>query len=177
MSNPYPQVTDLFLLGKTLKSHGTGGQLRLMVEDKFKQYFQKGTFVFLDLDGSKVPFEVSYADDGPHFVIGLAKVVDKDASDALAGKEIWIDATRIKARHRLSPRNTKGKWDEYAIHDTETDLVFPILRTEEYPQQLMAVIESNDREILIPLHEDLISSIDREQKVLYMEVPDGLLEM
>ena len=177
MSNPFPQITDFFLLGKTLKSHGTGGHLRLMVEDKFKPYFQKGTFVFLDLDGSKVPFEVSYADDGQHFVMGLAEVEDKDTSDLLAGKEIWVDATLVKARHRLSPRNTKGKWDKYAIHDTETGLVFPILRTEEYPQQLMAVIESNGREILIPLHEDLISSIDHGQNRLYLAIPDGLLDL
>ena len=41
----------------------------------------------------------------------------------------------------------------------------------------MAVIEVNERELLIPLHEQLILNIDREEKIISMEIPDGLLDL
>jgi ribosomal 30S subunit maturation factor RimM len=41
----------------------------------------------------------------------------------------------------------------------------------------MAVIELNAHELLIPLHEQLISSIDKDQKIIHMEIPEGLLDL
>ena len=177
LSTPYPPVKDFFLIGKTLKSHGTAGQLRLMIEDKFTSYVQRGSFVFFDIDGSRVPFQVSSVEEGQHFVISLEDVDGRQESDKLAGKEFWVPLDQVKPRHQKSPRNIKAKWEDYTIHDEASGASYPILRTEEYPQQLMAVIEINGREILIPLHDQLIVDIDKDQKVIRMEIPEGLLEL
>jgi 16S rRNA processing protein RimM len=42
---------------------------------------------------------------------------------------------------------------------------------------LMAVIEINEQELLVPLHEQLILNIDREEKIIRMEIPEGLLDL
>jgi len=177
LSNAYPPVKEFFLLGKTLKSHGTAGYLRLMIEDRLKGYVKPGLFVFLDLNGSRVPFQIKVVDDVQHFVILLEGINGKQESDTLTGKEIWIPMEQVKSRHLKSPRNINEKWDDYLIHDQKTNTSFRILRTEEFPQQLMAVIELNAHELLIPLHEQLILSIDRDQKIISMEIPEGLLDL
>jgi 16S rRNA processing protein RimM len=177
LSTSFTQVKDLFLIGKTLKSHGTAGQLRLMMEDKFKGYVVKGTYLFLDIDGSKVPYKITSVQDVQHFVISLKDVDSKEESDVLSGKELWIEAELVKARHRLSPRHSKGKWDDYTILDATSGKSFAILRTEEYPQQLMAVVHHHEKELLIPLHEDLIKEIDKSGKMIHMTFPEGLLEL
>ena len=177
MSAPYAPVKDFFLIGKTLKSHGTSGQLRLMIEDRFTSYVQPGSFVFFDIDGSRVPFKVTGVGEGQHFVIALDAVDNKQDSDLLAGKDIWVPLDQVKPLHQKSPRNIKAKWEDYTIHDEKSGASYPILRTEEYPQQLMAVIDINGREILIPLHDQLIVDIDKEQKVIRMEIPEGLLDL
>ncbi len=173
----YPQVKDFFLIGKTLKSHGTAGQLRVMLEEKFKGYIQKGIYIFLDIDGSKVPFKVMSAQDAAHFVISLKGVQGKDQSDALGGKELWMETELIKPRHQNSPRSLKEKWADYTIKDEATSRSFIILRTEEFPQQLMAVVELDGKELLIPMHEDLIAEIDKAEKIIHMTIPEGLLEL
>ena len=177
LSAPYPPVKDFFLIGKTLKSHGTAGQLRLMIEERLTSYVQRGSFVFLDIDGSRVPFQVAGVEEGQHFVISLEDVDGRQESDKLTGKEIWVPMEQVKPRHQKSPRNIKAKWEDYTIHDEKTGSSFPIIRTEEFPQQLMAIVEVNGKEILIPLHEQLIVDIDKEQKVIRMEIPEGLLEL
>lgn len=177
MSSPYTPVRELFLIGRTLKSHGTAGDLRLLVEDRFKGYVRSGTFVFFDLDGSKVPYQIRSAKDAQHFVVSLKGVDNKEESDALAGKEMWLQTELINPRHLKSPKNLNEQWEAYTIHDEQSGVDFLILRTEEYPQQLMAVVAHKGKEILIPFHDELITNIDKEGKVISMEIPEGLLEL
>ncbi len=177
MSAQYQQVRDFFLIGKTLKSHGTAGYMRLMIEDRFKGYLKPGSFVFLDLDGSRVPFRIADIDEGQHFIMLLEDINGKQESDTLTGKELWIPMEQVKPRHQKSLRNIKEKWEDYRIHDQATGIYYPILRTEEYPQQLMAVIDILGRDVLIPLNDQLIMEIDKEQKIIIMEIPEGLLDL
>ena len=177
LSMPYPPVNDFFLLGKTLKSHGTAGQLRLMIEERLTSYVKPGSFVFFDIDGSRVPFKVKGVEEGQHFVISLDDVDGRQESDKLAGKEFWVPLEQVKPRHQKSARNIKAKWEDYSIHDEKSGATYPILRTEEFPQQLMAIVEVDGKEIMIPFHEQLIVEIDKELKVIRMEIPEGLMEL
>lgn len=177
MTNEYPPVSSFFLLGKTLKSHGTSGQLRLLVEDKLKGYFIPDEFIFIDINGSKVPFKIMEVNEDAHFVIGLDDINSKEYSDQLTNKEIWIPLEKIKTRHQNAPRHLKDQWADYFILDQDSLQSHPVLRTEEFPQQLMAVIEWKGKEFYVPLHEQLISSIDRKEKIIYMRIPEGLLDL
>jgi len=177
LSAQYTQVKDFFLIGKTLKSHGTAGYLRLMIEDRFKGYLKPGSFVFLDLDGSRVPFRIADVDEGQHFTMLLEDINGKQESDTLTGKELWVPMEQIKPRHQKSLRNIKEQWEDYRIHDQATAIDYPILRTEEYPQQLMAVIDILGRDVLVPLNDQLIIEVDKEQKIIVMEIPEGLLDL
>ncbi|HEY3387488.1 MAG TPA: hypothetical protein VGK46_13315 [Saprospiraceae bacterium] len=177
MSTRYKAVRDFFLIGKALKSHGTSGHLRLMVEEKYKAYLQPGAFLFIDLDGSKVPYKISHTEDGAHFVVLFDSIRGKDESDDLSGKEVWIPVDQVKERHLKSPRSLREKWEDYQINDETTGTNYPILRTEEYPQQLMAVIDITGREVLIPLNDQLITDIDKDAKIIRMQIPEGLLDL
>ena len=140
-------------------------------------YIKPGSFIFFDIDGSRVPFKVKGVEEGQHFVISLEDVDGRQESDKLTGKEIWVPLEQIKSRHQKSPRNIKAKWEDYTIHDEKTGVSFPIIRTEEFPQQLMAIVEANGKEMMIPLHDQLIVDIDKDQKVIRMEIPEGLMEL
>lgn len=177
VTNPFPRVTDFFLLGKTLKSHGTAGQMRIAVEDRFQQYIQSGTYIFFDLDGSKVPYQIASTDDGAHLVISLQGVDTKEQADSFAGLSFWLNLTDVLPKHLKSPKNRRDDWTRYQIYDTVSAQSFSILRTEEFPQQLMAVIVHDDRERYIPLSDHLITSIDQQEKLITMEFPEGLLEI
>ena len=177
MSSAYPAVEEYFHLGKVLKSHSTGGQLRLMTEDHLKSYIVKDSFLFFDLDGSKVPFRVISAEDGAHFVVALDGIDNKQESDKLSGVSIWIPLHLVKSRHQQSPRNLRDKWNEYRIVEEKTNQVYDVVRVEEFPQQLMAVINVDQKEVLVPLSEQLITNIDKKEKTITMIFPEGLLEL
>ena len=47
----------------------------------------------------------------------------------------------------------------------------------EYPQQLLAKLKLGSREVLIPIHDDLVININEEEGVLTVKVADGLLDL
>ena len=56
---------------------------------------------------------------------------------------------------------------DIGIVDTVIDLVSnPLLR-----------IEKDKKEILIPIFEGLIQKVDRKKKILYIEAPEGLIDL
>jgi 16S rRNA processing protein RimM len=44
------------------------------------------------------------------------------------------------------------------------------------PQPIL-VIDSDDTEILIPVHDDFIKNLDRQNKKMYLNLPEGLLDI
>jgi 16S rRNA processing protein RimM len=63
------------------------------------------------------------------------------------------------------------------VTDKTTGPAGVITEVVEMPQQEMAFVLHHGREVLIPLNESLIISIDRENKTLLMDLPEGLLDM
>ena len=69
------------------------------------------------------------------------------------------------------------KYVNFEIHDKILGKIGIIEEIIEYPQQEMAAIKFQEKEVLIPLNEQLILTIDAENKVIEMDLPDGLLEL
>lgn len=44
-------------------------------------------------------------------------------------------------------------------------------------QDLLRILSPEKREILVPLHSDLITGINKKKKTITMNLPDGLLEI
>lgn len=47
----------------------------------------------------------------------------------------------------------------------------------EYPHQALFQIESEGREILVPIVDAFIQSVDRQTKTIHLTLPEGLLEI
>ena len=47
----------------------------------------------------------------------------------------------------------------------------------EMPQQFLLAIEFNGKEILVPIVDEIVKSIDHKTKTIYMEAPEGLIEL
>jgi 16S rRNA processing protein RimM len=148
-----------------------------MIEESHKGYFKRGSYLFIDINGSKVPFRIEGVEDNAHFIIKVEEVGEKSGSDNLSGKEICIPIGNVRSRHLKSTRHLRDAWDQYQIEDVETLIRYSIIKVTELPQQTMASIMVDQKELLIPLSEPLIESIDNEKKLIRMHIPEGLLDL
>ncbi|MGE9616247.1 MAG: hypothetical protein ACQPRJ_01515 [Solitalea-like symbiont of Acarus siro] len=69
------------------------------------------------------------------------------------------------------------KLDGFSIIDNNIGVIGVVESILRYPQQNLASLSYNGKNILIPLVPDLIVKIDHNKKNIIMALPEGLLEI
>jgi 16S rRNA processing protein RimM len=122
----------------------------------------------------------------PHFIqeTKLRKQVDElllkldgidslEAGKALLNKDIWVpEADFKKFAAKTAPISLLGFSmisDGVAIGD--------VLEVIEQPHQVLCSILYKGKEALIPIHEETLEKIDMKNRKVYVNLPDGLLEI
>ena len=170
---------DLIEIGRTGKVVGTEGELKLHLHEDDLSPLEPIDFLFLTLEGKPVPFYVEGYRDTGSLLVRLEEVNSPEAALHYAGRTVQV------LRSKWQPEAPAVKVDEYdwseltgwEIADTEAGLIGKIETVLELPEQWLAQVPHNGREVLIPLHPELIESRDPEQRRLVVSLPAGLLDL
>ena len=97
----------------------------------------------------------------------------KEKAKPVLQKQVWLTEDDFeKYAGKTSPISLLG----YHIINEDDDLG-EILEVIEQPHQLICRINWNNKEVLIPLHEQTIKKIDKKKKEVRVELPEGLLDI
>ena len=133
---------------------------------------QQGEPVFVIIDGIPVPFfirEVLTASPDT-IVISFDDYLSAESVSSLKGCEVMITG---EAENEDELTALEG----YTIKDINSGFSGTINSVVRNPGQLLAIVSDRGREIFVPLHPDLIHSIDRKSKVIIMSLPGGLTNL
>ena len=176
MARPDPLVR----IGLTRKAHGVQGELRVEVEPRYLEDLLHTPFVFIELPDGMVPFAVEEVRMDRWPILKLEGVDVRDEAVPLTSRPLWLAEKHILPddQRRLEVETLAWAWAEgYTLVDCRAGVVGIIGEVREFPQQEMAVVQYEGRELLIPLHEALIVEVDDERRELVMDLPEGLLEL
>jgi 16S rRNA processing protein RimM len=166
-----------FYLGKIAKLHGYKGEVSLFLDVTNPSDYNQLERIFVDVDGVLVPFFIDQLKlKNKGFVaVKFQGINDEDAAKKLLKKSIYLPEEELADLddnqfydHEISGYNVvdtiKG---DIGIVDTVIDLVSnPLLR-----------LEKDGKEVLIPIFEGLIQKVDRKKKILYIQAPEGLIDL
>lgn len=62
------------------------------------------------------------------------------------------------------------------VEDIHHGCLGEIVAVDDSTMNVLFVIEKDGDELLLPAHEEFIIDLDRENRVLKVDIPDGLLE-
>lgn len=167
---------EAFYIGYITKTKGLKGEVQLYFE--FDAYEDLDLDVlFADLNGKMVPFFVASYKLYPNST-GLFYFDDLDHIDkaqALVKKKIYMPLSKMPERDEddFTYDDLKG----FTVSDETHGELGEILEVHEYPQQFVATVLYQEKEILFPLNEDMIVEIDEDEKTLLVDLPEGLLEL
>ncbi len=159
------------------KTHGAEGEIKLRIDPGREEACMSTAFLFINIDGSKVPFAINGMRRTRDLLVSFAEVTDNSQASKFVGKEVFlpsdeVDADPIEVPSTLEYYHLTGM----ALYADE-EFIGVIEEVREFPQQEMAVVIFRKAEILIPINEALIVSIDKESMRIDMKLPDGLLEI
>ena len=65
----------------------------------------------------------------------------------------------------------------FQVIDSLQNPIGKIIGVNDASSQVLLEVEYNDRQVLIPLVDELIQLLDKKQKQLYLSIPEGLLDL
>jgi 16S rRNA processing protein RimM len=169
-------MTEYFKIGKLVSAFGLKGEMILKHNLGKKTALKDLQAIFIEeRKASFIPYfiETARIKSEDDIYIKLQDVNTREAAVKLAQKEVWLPETDFKKySSKSSPINLLG-FD--IVEDKK--VLGKILEIIEQPHQLLCRIEINEKEVLIPLHEDTIRKIDKKLKQVIVELPEGLLDI
>ncbi|MFK8005907.1 MAG: ribosome maturation factor RimM [Saprospiraceae bacterium] len=170
-------------IGFTKKEHRLKGELKVLVDDEYLEDLLKTPVIFLSIKGRHLPYFVEETRLENELIIKLEDVDSKEAAHLLSSKEIFLQPANILKKEEKelvfeNPSNLLfGHLVDFMLVDSELGELGKIIDVVEFPQQEMAVIPHNGNEFFIPIHESLIEKIDEEKQYIYMNLPEGILDV
>lgn len=167
---------DSFEIGYVTKTRGLKGEVQIFFQYEDVEDIDFD-FIFIEIDAKLVPFFItSYqllGNGAGYFLLEDITHIDKAAE--LVKKKVFLPNEHKPVRDPDDFRITDLKG--FMVHEKTQGDLGEILQVNEFPQQYIATILYQSKEVLFPLNDDFIIEIDREAKSLIIELPEGLLEV
>ncbi len=167
---------DCFLLGRLLKVHGLHGELIARLEvDQPDQYAQLES-VLVETPQGLVPFFVqSWQLRGDEVRLRFEDIADADAASVLRGAALWLPLQALAA----APDNTFYYHEVVGLtaFDEALGELGPVETLYELPHQYLMAVRHQGREVLVPMHPDVVLGLDRAAQRVRTRLPEGLLDI
>ena len=169
-------MSQYFKIGKFAASHGLSGELVLVHNLGKKTALKDLETLFIEESKDNfMPYFITAATakNDAEVYVTLEGIDNKELARKYTPKEVWMSAEDFnKFAAKTAPISMLG----YDLMDGETNLG-EIIEVIEQPHQILCAILYNGNEALIPVHENNLVKMDQKNKKVYVEVPDGLLEI
>lgn len=165
-------------VGYVHKPHGISGELVIRFQEQYYETLEEYPSLFLEIDNLLVPFFI--AEEGLRFkssesVITRLEWIDSDAkAKDLCGLSVFVlQDDVVEFEDEMSPHALVG----YQLLDEERTPVGEIKEVHDYAGNLLLSVDYLGKDVLIPLNEELIVSIDEEEREIELRIADGLLDL
>lgn len=172
----YMTLDKCFYVGRIVKTHGIKGEVTLRIDNNDFDLIEELNYFLLDINDKLIPFFVEKI--GFHSNKAFVHFQDMTTLEA-ASQMVGIAA--YLPLELLPKRSGKDFYSheitDYIVVDEEKGEIGKVSEVIEYPTQSLIQIIIDDKEILIPIHDDIIKDVNREQKKIFIKAPAGLIDM
>ena len=172
------RVDDCYQLGYVIKTHGLHGELSVMLEADFPDAYENLESVFVATSGSEtlVPFFIE------HITIRQNKALIKfEEVDTIEQAETLLKATCYLPLASLPAlEDDQFYYHEiigFTVEDEQQGTLGTVQDVYESTGQDMIVMQYQEQEVFIPINDDIVPRVDKKQSIVYVRLPEGLLDV
>ncbi len=169
---------DCYFLGYTKKPHGTQGHILAFLDVDNPYEYEKINMFFLEMESGLVPFfieKIQIRKKG-EILLKLEDVQDDTAAARLRGREMYLPLNMLPKLE-----GNKFYYHEiigFRVIDQTKGEIGIIKKVIEMPQNdLFSVQTEDEKEILVPINDDIIKKVERTAKEIHIDAPEGLIDL
>lgn len=162
---------EIFKAGKINKTHGVNGELNCAID---ADTIDRAEYMVLDMDGIFVPFFISNirVKSSNAVLLTLEDIETETDARNLVGKDIYLPIHLMSDEDMLSYEYFVG----FTVVNADEKLG-EISFVDDQTVNILFGISAEDGDILLPAVEDFIMEVDNENKILYTNYPNELVEL
>jgi 16S rRNA processing protein RimM len=169
-------MKDFFYLGLITKPFGYKGQAYVFLDTDEPEKYGTLEAVFLNIDGEMLPYMIEEIQlRGANQAVVKFEDVDGEEIKSLMKSEIYLPISAL-------PPLTGNKFYfheviGFTVIDSEKGNIGQIVDFIDVLQQPIMQIDFNGIEVLIPAIDKFFKTIDRENKEIHIDAPEGLIDV
>lgn len=176
------RIDDVFVIGRITKHRGLRGEVEMnYIDDSFDT--GSSDYLVLDIDGILVPFfweEYRFKNDGT-VILKFEGIDNEREARSIVNHEVYYP---LKYSPVYSGDATEGVLASYkaltgfTVYDTTGTVIGTIARVDDSSRNiLLEILTPNEKELLLPFHDDFLRHFDLRKRSLTLEIPEGLLTL
>lgn len=169
---------NLLKIGSFAKPHGVAGEIVLRLSPEWSGYEPEPDFIFVELQGGLVPFEVTSLrfKNEMDLLVGIDRVDAEEMARTLQGCEVYIEP---EALGQLADDESPGlnALIGFLVTDINHGTLGKIVAVHAIHNNPLLELEYKGKEVLIPFNEDFIVSMDGEKNEIQLDTPEGLIDL
>lgn len=166
---------EVFKIGVINKPHGVKGEVSFSLTDDIFDRVEDCDYLILMMDGILVPFfweEYRFKSDN----VALVKFEGIDTAERakmFTNVEVYFPKKYMDEQDEITSWNF---FVGFQVNDVRHGALGEIVDVDDATMNVLFVIEKEGEELLLPAHEEFILDLDKKNRVLTVEIPEGLLD-
>ncbi|WP_129021356.1 MULTISPECIES: ribosome maturation factor RimM [Edaphocola] len=171
-------MNEYIQIGKITHTHGLDGTVMLMHHLGKNKELKQLKHIFIELKReSYIPFFIKKITVGneKELYVDLDEVDTMEAAKALSGKAVYLSTEQYE---RVKPKDQEVNFVGFEVWDETFGQIGKVDELLETPGQLLAtILYKGEQEVIVPLNEQTIKSVNIATKTLHLNLPEGLLDV
>lgn len=168
---------DCFYLGKIAKKFSFKGEVLIYLDTDEPELYENMESVFVDFNKNLVPFFIknSSLHKNDFLRVRFEDVDSEEEADKLIGLEVYLPLSMLPKLE-----GNKFYFHEvigFEIEDKRLGVFGKIISINDSSAQPLFEVVNGSVEILVPMIDQFLVKIDRVNKKVIMDLPEGLVEM
>ena len=168
---------ECFYLGKIVSKYSFKGEVLVKLDSDDPELYESMESVFVSLRDSLVPFfiEQSRLHKSSLLRIKFEDVDTEEDADRIMGSELYLPLEFLPPLE-----GNKFYFHEvigFSVIDQKFGTVGVITGINDTTNQALFIIDHKGTEILIPINDEFLTKVDRDNKTIEGNTPEGLIEL
>jgi 16S rRNA processing protein RimM len=168
---------DCFYLGKIAKKFSFKGEVLIYLDTDDPEEYQNMESIFVEVNKNLIPYFITTSSlhKNDFLRVQFEDVSNEEEAENLIGCEIYLPLSMLPKLE-----GNKFYYHEvigFEIEDKTLGVFGKIVSVNDSTAQPLFEVLNGNIELLIPMIDHFLIEVDRKNKVVRMNLPDGLIQM
>ncbi len=164
-----------YQLGYVLKTHGLKGELVIIIDADNPQEYSEMESVFVEVNKKLVPFFIDRIQlNAGKAILKFEEIDSIDQAKEFKGARIYLPLDVL-------PDLEEGYYFHeligFKVIDSKEGELGEISGVFDSGSQDLIAMQYQEKEVLIPLTDEVVTTVDKQAKTIFTTLPDGLLDI